>query len=367
MRPTLGFVCVCSFLLGCNGGATIGPSPNGRGSPTPSPTPSSAATTPTPTASPTGTATATASATATATATPTQTPTPGPTPSGPKIYVVNHSAFGPGAASNPSVTVYTITASGNATPVATLSGSATNLNQPFFPAVDANGDLFVSNENQGRDSGTVTEYLPPLGDTAPTLTIAGLYQPTGLSLDTSGNLYVGMVSEVEVFSSAGTPIRAISGSNTVLTGQSVYQVFVEASGKTDVVAQNQLTTYAAGANNNPTPQQAIYGEATTMVTNLGVAADASGNLFVTDNSQNRIIEFNAIETGNVPPTAVITGSALNQPWGIFIDANNTTYVANRGNNSILVFASGALATGIPTTTISGPNTGLDNPTGIYVR
>ena len=69
-----------------------------------------------------------------------------------------------------SVTEYAMGASGNETPVATISGSATGLDGPEGVAVDSAGHLFVANINVD----SVTEYAKgATGNTAPVATISG--------------------------------------------------------------------------------------------------------------------------------------------------------------------------------------------------
>lgn len=89
------------------------------------------------------------------------------------LYVAN--------SSNNTVTVYPL---GSATPSVTYTQ---DLAAPQFPAVDSDGDLFVSNTN-----GTVVEYPP--GSTSPSEV---LYMPNnpkqysvhGIAVDVQGNLY----------------------------------------------------------------------------------------------------------------------------------------------------------------------------------
>jgi hypothetical protein len=353
-------------LAGCQGGAVVG-SPVANPSSAPSATPTGA--------TPRPTSLATAPPTAPPTPLPpgvTPSPTPVPTPTGLKLYVVNHSTFGAGNAGTPSVTVYPITASGDATPIAVLSGAATMENQIYFPAVDSYSQLYLGNQNGSTTSGTVTEFPGPLnGNIAPTQTLTGFYQPVGIGVDRMNALYVGEAGAIDVYASGATagtaPIRRISGSNTELPGQSVYEIFVERTGKQDVALQNAVVTFPYGATGNVAPTQYLYGATTGIIYALGVAADSNGNIYVTNFTQNNVLEFSSTATGNAAPSGIVVSTSFNEPWGIFFDSNDTAYVANRGNNSILVFASGSLATGIPTATIGGADTHLDDPTGVFVR
>jgi subtilase family serine protease len=319
----------------------------------------------------------------TAIATPAPAPSPSPTsstlptllPPGKKIYVTNHSAFGPGGPrNNPSVTVYMANASGNTAPVATLAGSSTALGQVWYPAVDSTGTLYVSDQNTGTTSGTVTEYSQYFnGNYAPKRTISGVRTPTGTAVDALNDLYVATPDSIDVYapgeSGRATPIRTISGSNTGLLNP--YQIFLDALGNQYVAEQNAVYVFPAGANGNVAPTVDILGNASGLQDTFGVAADSGGNIYATNTNLNTVEVFTAATVsllgGNVVPTLTVTSPSFNQPWGIFIDSNNTVYVANRGNNSIAIFSSIGFPTGIASAVISGSATGLDNPTGVTVR
>jgi hypothetical protein len=385
----------CTAVAACNGGTSIGPAPSG-GSPTgTSPTGTS------PSASAPGTAAPvvqpspgkgapppsnapTESATASPAPTPVgQTPVPvstgGALPAGKYIYVTNHGPFGAGSVNQSSVTVYPITASGDATPIATLQGPATNLEAIQFVAVDPAGKIYVSSSQQGYRSGTVTEYTSPYGNVAPVATISGLFAPEGLALDSKNNLYVGQIDGLYVYAPGASgndpaPAYRITGGTGDNQIYNAYEVFIGQTGSVDIALQNQVEVFNPNPTSNSALAQNIFGEATTLFYVLGTASDSSGNVYATNQSINTITEFSS--TANNPngtsetgpePSGTITGTAFDDPWGLFIDPSNNAYVVNRGNNSVLIFSSSAFSSGIPTTTISGPDTGLNNPIGVYVR
>ena len=76
-----------------------------------------------------------------------------------------------------SITVYSTSATGNATPVSTISGASTGLNAPSSIAVDTvNSQIFVANVQNN----SITVYgITATGNVAPVRTISGA--STGLS------------------------------------------------------------------------------------------------------------------------------------------------------------------------------------------
>jgi len=96
---------------------------------------------------------------------------------GGRIYVAN---YGTGSAS-PSVTVYDAGATGNATPIATIKGASTLLDQPIGIALDAAGRIYVANSGTTSAQYRITVYAANAnGDVAPVATLSGAN--TGLSV-----------------------------------------------------------------------------------------------------------------------------------------------------------------------------------------
>jgi sugar lactone lactonase YvrE len=170
------------------------------------------------------------------------------------------------------ITVYAAGATGNATPIQTISGANTGLDEPNGLALDSNNNIYVANE----DSSTVTVYAATAtGNVAPTTTIGGaatgIEYPHAVALDTAGNIYV---------TNPDTP---------------------------------SVTVYAAGATGNATPKATISGTSTGLVHPNGIAVDTTGKIYVVDISADidgnygAVFVYAAGANGNVAPTATIGG------------------------------------------------------------
>ena len=73
--------------------------------------------------------------------------------------------------------------------------------------------------------------------------------------------------------------------------------------------------------------------------------------------------------GNVPPLRMITGpnTQLNWPAGLFVDSERgELYVANDGGGSILVFSTDAEGNAAPIRVLKGPRTKLSYPSSVFV-
>jgi hypothetical protein len=310
----------------------------------------------------------------------------------PALYVTNYSQTG----QNPSVTIYPASASGDATPVATLAGPATLESGLQFAAVDPAGNLFLTNlgpvpgATYGPTSGYVTEYSPGTGQTgnaAPVATITGFNRPEGIQFDSTGNLYVLSLDRIQEYPPTANGLTApaavsssIVGADTQITTCYGLDVTTTTIYATCVPYPFYIAYWPKATSGNVAPTQMEFtGAVTTMgvtasyseVSWLGIAVDpTSGTMYTPDanNNINEVYSFLAGASGMTAPTALASG--FTQPIGIFEDASGKFYVANYGANSISVFSSATtltLGTVAASATISGADTGLNYPYGVTVR
>jgi 6-phosphogluconolactonase (cycloisomerase 2 family) len=288
----------------------------------------------------------------------------------------------------PSVTAYDLAASGDAVPLQTISGSSTALNDPQGVVLDTNHRLYIPN-HFGQ---SVTLYPKGAnGDVAPIKAIGGsntgLNTPNGVALDPSRHIYVANGFEptrgpgsVTVYAAGAngnvTPLRTISGANTRLDIPS--DLALDSHGRIYVAnsgSSNSVTVYAAGANGNASPIRTLRGANTGLSTPFGIAFDAGQRMYVTNAASNSITVYAKGSHGNVAPirTIIGTNTEINIPEEIALDASGNIYVAIcacgsvSGPSSVNVYAAGANGNVAPIRTISGIDTGLNQPVGITIH
>jgi len=240
------------------------------------------------------------------------------------IYVANYG--------DNSVSVYAAGATGNVMPTAIINGSNTQLYEPAGVAIDpVNGDIYVDNYAGGTSgAGSVTFYAPGSdGNVAPLGTIAGsntgIYGNTGLTLDSSGNIYVPInTNNINVYAAGSTgnvaPTQTIGGSFTNLDEPT--QVALDSS--LNIYAANyaapSVTAYPAGANGNVPPSVDLSGTKTKLRGSIGVALDSHGNVYVSNYLNNTITIYSASSNGDVKPSGILKGkkTKLDEPFGIAI-------------------------------------------------
>ena len=147
-------------------------------------------------------------------------------------------------------------------------------------------------------------------------------QPYGIAVDSSGNLFVA--------DSGNYVIRKITpaGLVTTIAGQ----------------AGNSSSTDGTGIS-------ATFG------TIKGITIDSSGNLYVTDSSNNTVRKI-TVNTWNVT-TLVASTSGLKSPTGITVDSSGNLYVSDSGNYVIRkISSSGSISTLAGTVGKSGISDGI---------
>ncbi len=215
-------------------------------------------------------------------------------------------------------------------------GAAAYFASPSGVAIDPGGNILVADSGNNR-----IRKVTPTGATSifagsdmardETGTAASFYNPDGVAVDASGNLYVADTSNHK--------IRKISPAGVVSTfAGSGAQGSADGNG-------------AAASFSSPT----------------GVAVDASGNVFVADSSNSKIRKITP--AGDVTTFAgsglggsangTGTAASFNQPGGLAVDASGNLYVADRGNHKIRKIS----PAGVVTTLAGSGNQGSVNGTG----
>lgn len=268
---------------------------------------------------------------------------------------------------------------------------------PYFPAIDAAGDLWVP----GYTSNNLTEF-DPTGNILSGqygFTGGGLDLPYSVAIDANDNPWVVNfaplgASTISKFSNAGTPVTgtpyacaaacfflAIDSSQNVWASSTSHAIVLNNSGSP--VAQLPTTAYDSGIAIDSTghgwtigqgrnlDQLTLPGTTTTHAESVTatsgneltpVAIDSLDNVWFVSNKNNAIGKSDKTGTA-ISPVGGYTGGGLNGPAGIAIDGSNRVWVANRDGNSLSAFTSG----GTPITPSTGYQAAsISNPRGIAI-
>lgn len=233
-------------------------------------------------------------------------------------------------------TIRAIASGGNVTTIAGLAGRSSSVDgqgatarfdDPFAVAADADGVVYVADSaahviRRITPDGAVSTYAGSpgsYGSADGTGAAARFYSPFGVAVDTAGNVYV-----ADSFNHTVRKITA-GGIVTTLAGSA------QSGGKTD------------GA-----------GTAARFDQPFGIAADANGNVYVSDATANTIRKISS--AGVVSTLAGLGGTAgsadgagtsarFTVPYAVAVDTAGTVFVVDHGNHTIRkVTADGVVTT-----------------------
>jgi uncharacterized protein (TIGR03437 family) len=226
-----------------------------------------------------------------------------------------------------SAQTYTIsTFAGGALPVNIAGTSASLGTRPQYVAADPSGNLFFVDRNTVMRLDAATGILTRVagngstgfsGDNGPA-TSAQLYFPTGVAVDSAGNLYIADTANLRIRKVSNGVIATVAGS-----GVGGY------SGDNGPAASARLDD----------PQ--------------GLAVDSAGNLYIADTDNNCIrkvsngviatVAGNGLQgfSGDNGPAA---NARLNNPYGVAVDSTGNLYIADTGNQRIRKVTNGVIAT-----------------------
>ncbi|OJJ17694.1 hypothetical protein BKI52_27925 [marine bacterium AO1-C] len=195
-------------------------------------------------------------------------------------------------------------------------GTSATLFQPTGIVVDATGNIYFSDANNHRirkvaTDGTITTVVGTgsagfSGDGG-LATAAQLFAPRGLVFDASGNLYIADASNRRVRK----------------------------------VATNGIITTVAGTGSSGFSGDGGAATAATLNLPYGIAVDASGNLYIADRNEHRVRKIDAV-TGIISTVAgnggttdngdggLATAAAIRFPNGVAIDNGGNLYIASEG-------------------------------------
>jgi hypothetical protein len=274
-------------------------------------------------------------------------------------------------------------------------GSWVGIRSPFGVTVDSGGKIFVSNQGDAASPPSVTLFPADADGPTPNYDIhtgpaAQLSKPQGIVLRRNPRALLvsnwidppvaGQFSGVLEFSTQSgmnAPTGQIAGVATTIS--TPMGVALDASTNVYVVdaASDRVLIFQPqpGTRSNGAPIGVISGDQTMLDRPAHVAIDGLGNVYVSNLRSNKskpgyVTIFPPNSNGNVAPVRVlgVPGASLGttqlrQPIGVAVHARGTLFVTQ--DDELLVFASSASGNDAPLQRIQHP--GLNYATAVSVR
>ena len=285
------------------------------------------------------------------------------------------------------------TVAGNGTPGFSGDGAtaiSAQLSYPLGVALDSLGHLYIADTSNHRirkvdASGTITTVAgngtPGFAGDGATATNAQLRTPTGVALDSAGNLYIADSNNhrIRKVNASGT-ITTVAGNGTSgFAGDGATATSAQLSYPMGVTLDSAGNLYIADSNNHRIRKVNASGTITTVAGNgtpgfggdgatatsarlsspVGVALDSAGHLYIADYNNHRIRKVDATSgtittvagngtSGFAGDGATATSALLNAPLGVALDSTGHLYIADYNNHRIRKVV--PAAPGVPTAT-----------------
>ncbi len=272
-----------------------------------------------------------------------------------------------------------------------------NLSNPSYMVFDSNGNQFVSDtlnncvrkidtagnittvaglavSGQSDTCNTALDATPP-----PTAT-QGLYQPTGLAIDSSNRLYIadsghncvralvsgdtGVANLVTVAGTCGSvPTASVTPAPNGLAIDASNNLYISIQDSASAIPVNQVIQHAFVA--APTNVCLVAGVASANVSNQcagvpagislvrpsGLAMDVSGDLYIADTGNNCVRKVGGVASGSATQSTAVgqclndgsgnSATAVHNPYGLAVSPMQSLFISESSPDNVVSFVPGS--------------------------
>ncbi|MBI3395717.1 MAG: NHL repeat-containing protein [Spirochaetia bacterium] len=269
--------------------------------------------------------------------------------------------------------------------------SANSLNLPKGLAVDSAGNLYVADGLNTRvlffapGSTTATRVYGQSGSFTTNVTGTTATRLKGITywiaLDSGGNLYIadsgnnrvlyfvsGSTTATQVYGQAGSFVTGTANNGGISANSMSEPIGLAVDSAGNVYLADFLNSRALYYPSGSTTATQVFGQAgnftTATINNGGISAnslnfpygaavDSSGNLYIADTTNNRVLYYPAGSTTatrvygqpdfttNTANNGGVSANSLKGGSGLAVDSGGNLYIADGGNNRVLYYPAGS--------------------------
>lgn len=278
------------------------------------------------------------------------------------------------------------------------TGTTARFNYPDGIAIDSSGNLFVADRGNNiirkiTSVGAVTTFAGSgvQGSLDGNGTTARFYYPEGIAIDGSNNMYVTDRANNEIrkitsagvvttIAGSGTP-GSLDGNGTAAQFNAPYGITVDSSGNLYVVdnGNNEIRKVTSAgvvttlAGSTTAGNMDGTGAGAQFNSPYGIVLSSAGDLYVADSGNNTIRKVTTAGvvttfagdgiTGYIDATG--TAAELRHPFGITVAPSGTFYVTDRSNYRIRSITATAVVATLAGSGVLGSNDGTGTAAQVY--
>jgi sugar lactone lactonase YvrE len=243
---------------------------------------------------------------------------------------------------------------------------------------DGSGNVLATGYIYGTGLGPQLVFSPGSQSTVANSAINGLYKPNGVAVDGIGTLYIANTHGTNVIKVTTGGSQTRLADSTPAGGSLILPFGVAVDGAGNVYISDY--GYEDGTSGSKALKLSwngsSYGTPTSVGTGLnqagGLVVDASGNVFIADSGNNQVLKETLQPDGSYSQSKVVDGQTqvlglkLSAPTGVAVDVSGNVYIADTHNRRVVKVPWNSTSSTYDTVSASLLSGNMNEPEGVAV-